>query len=65
MDAADHLPAGAAGKGAMVIAAGIGTLYLTALFGPSEYSERAFRLMDYWRKPDPEPGGRRAQQRRH
>ncbi|MFE9562411.1 hypothetical protein ACFYM0_15045 [Streptomyces sp. NPDC006487] len=64
MDATDHLTAGA-GQGAMVIVAGVGMLFLTALFAPSEYSERAFRLMDYCRKPSPDPARPRGPKRGH
>lgn len=49
-------------KSPMAITAA-GLVYLTALFAPAEYSERAFRLLGYWLKPSPEPGRRRPRAR--
>lgn len=42
----------------------VATVVGTALYGPAEQSERAFRLLHWWKR-DPEPDGRRAVRAKH
>lgn len=50
-----HRPNGLQVTIAVFVMSTVGTVLGTALFGSDVHSERAFRVMHWWKRPTPEP----------